>query len=65
MTAAPNTLRVSQQTAAMGDAPRLSPFARVANGVAHVTGRPITFALCCLIIVVWAASGPVFHYSDT
>jgi low affinity Fe/Cu permease len=21
--------------------------------------------LCCLIILVWAVSGPVFHYSDT
>ncbi len=40
-------------------------FARAANAVAHASGRPATFALCCLIVVAWAASGPVFHYSDT
>jgi low affinity Fe/Cu permease len=46
-----------------------SPLARgftaFANAIAHVTGRPVTFVLCCVIIIVWAASGPIFHYSDT
>lgn len=28
-------------------------------------GSPLAFALAVLIIVVWAASGPVFHFSDT
>lgn len=40
-------------------------FTTFANAIAHMTGRPVTFVLCCLIIVVWAASGPIFHYSDT
>ena len=40
-------------------------FGMFASRVAHVTGQPITFVLCCLVIVVWAATGPVFHYSDT
>jgi low affinity Fe/Cu permease len=40
-------------------------FGRIATAVAHWAGRPITFAACCLIIVVWAVSGPVFHFSDT
>jgi low affinity Fe/Cu permease len=44
---------------------KLSLFARVANSVAHLAGRPATFALCCAVIVVWGASGPFFHYSDT
>ena len=35
------------------------------NQVAHLAGRPISFVLCCIIIVVWAVSGPIFHYSDT
>lgn len=40
-------------------------FTRMSNAVARAAGKPVTFALCCLIIVVWAASGPLFHYSDT
>jgi low affinity Fe/Cu permease len=44
---------------------KLSLFGRVANATAHASGRPVTFALCCLIVIVWAVSGPFFHYSDT
>lgn len=44
---------------------RLSVFARLANSVARLAGRPATFAVCCCIILVWAVSGPYFHYSDT
>jgi len=40
-------------------------FARAANLVAHATGRPITFMLCCVLVLVWAATGPFFHFSDT
>ena len=40
-------------------------FSHFASGVAHVTGRPVTFALCIVIILIWAVTGPVFHYSDT
>ena len=40
-------------------------FTRIANWVAHVTGLPLTFAVCCLIVVVWAVSGPFFGFSDT
>jgi low affinity Fe/Cu permease len=40
-------------------------FTAFANHIAHLAGRPVTFVLCCLIIVVWGASGPIFHYSDT
>jgi low affinity Fe/Cu permease len=40
-------------------------FGRIANAVAHVAGKPITFAMCCAIIIVWAVTGPVFGYSDT
>ena len=40
-------------------------FARVANSVAYATGRPFTFMLCCLLVIVWAATGPMFHFSDT
>lgn len=40
-------------------------FTRIANKVAHLTGLPLTFAVCVLVVVVWAISGPVFHFSDT
>ena len=40
-------------------------FSKVANAVAHVTGRPLTFLACCLLVLAWALSGPAFHFSDT
>jgi low affinity Fe/Cu permease len=40
-------------------------FSRFADRVAKLTGKPLTFISCVLLIVVWAASGPVFHFSDT
>jgi low affinity Fe/Cu permease len=40
-------------------------FSAMASYVAHAAGRPATFALCCAIIIVWAVTGPIFHYSDT
>ncbi|MCP5412843.1 MAG: low affinity iron permease family protein [Alphaproteobacteria bacterium] len=40
-------------------------FGVFANSVAHASGHPATFVLCCLIIVAWAVTGPVFGYSDT
>ena len=29
------------------------------------TGNPVTFVAVVMIIVIWAATGPLFHYSDT
>ncbi|CDX26496.1 conserved exported hypothetical protein [Mesorhizobium plurifarium] len=40
-------------------------FTRIANQVAHLAGLPATFAICVLIVVAWAASGPIFGFSDT
>ena len=40
-------------------------FARFSALVAALAGRPITFALALAIIVLWAISGPIFHFSDT
>ena len=42
-----------------------STFTKIANAVAHAAGMPATFIACCLIIVLWAASGPLFGFSDT
>ena len=40
-------------------------FSKAANWVAHLAGLPWTFVICVLIVVVWAASGPIFGFSDT
>jgi low affinity Fe/Cu permease len=40
-------------------------FADFAGAVAHAAGRPWIFALSVLVIVLWAASGPAFGFSDT
>ena len=40
-------------------------FDRAATHVARLMGRPAVFMLACLIIVIWGATGPVLHYSDT
>ncbi|MEO5559894.1 MAG: low affinity iron permease family protein [Dokdonella sp.] len=40
-------------------------FKRFASAASRATGKPITFALAALIVVVWAFTGPLFGYSDT
>ena len=40
-------------------------FRRFANATANAVGSPWTFFLGVLVIVVWAATGPIFGYSDT
>jgi len=40
-------------------------FSRVATFMAHQSGRPVTFLAALLIIFGWAATGPLFDYSDT
>src|SRR4051812_47406696 len=39
-------------------------FTALSEHVAHATGRPITFAVCVVVVVLWAVTGPLFHYSD-
>jgi low affinity Fe/Cu permease len=40
-------------------------FSKIANGVARASGRPGVFMLALLAVLVWAITGPVYHYSDT
>lgn len=40
-------------------------FSRFAKWTSSAAGKPITFGLAFLTIVVWGITGPVFHYSDT
>ena len=40
-------------------------FAEFASRVARAAGRPFTFALSLILILVWAVTGPLFGFSDT
>jgi len=40
-------------------------FSAAAQVVSHAAGHPLTFLLAVLVVVVWAVTGPLFHYSDT
>ncbi|HKY35294.1 MAG TPA: low affinity iron permease family protein [Polyangiaceae bacterium] len=40
-------------------------FARLAGKVSQAAGSFWTFALALLVVLVWAATGPVFGYSET
>jgi low affinity Fe/Cu permease len=40
-------------------------FSSFASFTARSSGRPSTFVVSCVLIVVWAVTGPMFHYSDT
>jgi len=42
-----------------------SGFTRFAKATAYATGRPATFALALTVVIVWAVTGPLFHWSDT
>jgi len=40
-------------------------FTRTAKAAARATGKPITFIIAVTIILIWAVTGPIFHFSDT
>jgi len=40
-------------------------FTHIAEAVSHATGHAVAFIICCVIVIVWAATGPVFGFSDT
>ena len=40
-------------------------FTHFAKLTASQAGQPRTFAIATLTVVVWAAVGPIFHFSDT
>jgi low affinity Fe/Cu permease len=50
----------------MANASMLSKaFTNISSAIAHAAGRPVAFILCASVVVVWAASGPLFGFSDT
>ncbi len=44
---------------------RSSVFTRFARRTSAIAGRPLTFILAVVIILIWAATGPLFGFSDT
>lgn len=40
-------------------------FGQMANGTANLIGQPHTFIANVIVILIWAAAGPVFQFSDT
>jgi low affinity Fe/Cu permease len=40
-------------------------FSQVAETVSRAAGHAISFIICCIVVLVWAASGPWFKFSDT
>jgi low affinity Fe/Cu permease len=42
-----------------------SRFGRFAKGTSRAAGRPAAFMLAMGVVLLWAATGPMFGYSDT
>src|SRR5438105_3048632 len=40
-------------------------FSRFASRIARLVGHPYMFLIAVILLIVWGASGPFFHYSDT
>jgi len=40
-------------------------FDRFSTAITRLTGRPVSFILAVLVVLVWAASGPLFDFSET
>lgn len=40
-------------------------FGTIASNIATEAGRPLAFVIALAIVIVWGATGPMFHYSDT
>ena len=49
----------------MASTRRSSWFNRLAKEVAKLSGHYTAFVIAGSVIVAWAATGPLFHYSDT
>jgi low affinity Fe/Cu permease len=55
-----------QPSSAKPPPPKRPPwFNRFARWTSFTTGRPSAFLFAVFIIIAWAVTGPMFHYSDT
>ncbi|KAA0690215.1 low affinity iron permease family protein [Neorhizobium sp. P12A] len=42
-----------------------SLFSKFATKIADLSGKPATFVMAVVLVLVWAGSGPFFNYSET
>jgi low affinity Fe/Cu permease len=49
----------------MSEQPKRPFFEIFSTATANAAGRPLTFVVAVLGVVLWAALGPVFHFSET
>jgi low affinity Fe/Cu permease len=40
-------------------------FSRFASKTAQIVGHPYMFLFAVVVLVLWAVTGPIFHFSDT
>jgi low affinity Fe/Cu permease len=40
-------------------------FLKFSTGLSQFAGHVTTFVVAVLLVIIWAASGPIFHFSDT
>ena len=40
-------------------------FGEIANRTSQAAGRALTFLIAVGVVLLWAITGPIFHYSDT
>jgi low affinity Fe/Cu permease len=40
-------------------------FERAARAISQFTGTTTAFLIAALVVLIWAATGPLFHYSET
>ncbi len=57
---APVVTSTSRSVMSLGDS-----FGRMAKATARACGHPYTFAASVGAVLLWAVTGPLFHYSDT
>ncbi len=62
--ATPGDPNVPESDAA-GGATKRSWFLKVANGLSRFAGKATTFTVAVGLVILWAAVGPVFGFSDT
>lgn len=44
---------------------KTSWFLRFSNALAQMAGHASTFVIAVVLVIAWAISGPMFHFSDT
>ncbi|WP_347557021.1 low affinity iron permease family protein [Robbsia sp. KACC 23696] len=58
------TVSTTADTSFAATHPVVRAFDRFASAVTRWTGSPVVFCSAILLVIVWAITGPVFHYSN-